>query len=57
MNSAKRNILFILFVVSVFILTAIYFTAPERKEFHRNQLGWWHNMWQVMTRHTSAERE
>jgi cytochrome c oxidase assembly protein Cox11 len=55
-HDGKRKILFILFIVCVSMLAVVYFSVPNRKEFHRNQLGWWGEMWQVMTEHASDDR-
>lgn len=37
----KKDILFIVFIITVIILAAIYFSVPERALFMENQLKWW----------------
>jgi hypothetical protein len=37
----KKNILYIVFIISVIILAVIYFSVPERSVFIENQLKWW----------------
>jgi hypothetical protein len=44
----KKDMLFVLYILTVFVLAMIYFTVPERKEFLDFQLKWWGEMWQVI---------
>jgi hypothetical protein len=37
----KKDILYIVFIVTVIILAVIYFSVPERSKFIENQLKWW----------------
>ncbi len=37
----KKNIIFIIFIMSVIIMAIIYFSVPERAKFFENQLKWW----------------
>ncbi len=37
----KKNILYIVFIITVIILAFIYFSVPERAKFFENQLKWW----------------
>jgi len=46
-NSIKDR-LFVLYILTVLVLTIIYFTVPERKEFLDFQLKWWNEMLQII---------
>jgi hypothetical protein len=48
-KNRKRDSLFVIYILSVLVLAAIYFTVPERKEFIDFELTWWGEMWQVIT--------
>ena len=47
-ENAKKERLFILYILTVLVLAVIYFTVPERKEFFDFQVKWWSEMWQVI---------
>ena len=47
-EDAKKEKLFILYILTVLVLAVIYFAVPERKEFFDFQLKWWGEMWQVI---------
>jgi len=47
-ENSKKDGLFIIYILTVLVLTIIYFTVPERKEFLDFQLKWWDEMWQVI---------
>ncbi len=47
-ENSKKDVQFILYILTVLILAVIYFTVPERKEFLDFQLKWWGEMWQVI---------
>ena len=36
-----KDVLFVLFILTVIILAVIYFTVPERKDFLEFQSKWW----------------
>jgi hypothetical protein len=44
----KKNILFVLYLLTVLVLAVMYFTVPERKEFLEFNLRWWKEFWQVL---------
>ena len=44
----KKEILFIIYTVTVLILAAIYFTVPERKDFIEFQFKWWRELVDVI---------
>jgi hypothetical protein len=37
----KKNILYIIFILTVIIMAVIYFSVPERGKFFANQIIWW----------------
>ncbi len=37
----RKDLLFVLFMLTVVTLAVIYFTGPERKEFLEFQSQWW----------------
>ena len=37
----QKNILYIIFIVTVIIMAVIYFSVPERAKFFENQIKWW----------------
>jgi len=41
MKADREKIFFILFMVIVFLMAALYFTVPERTLFFENQIKWW----------------
>jgi len=40
-DEKRKNIIFILFILIVFIMAVIYFSVPERALFLENQITWW----------------
>jgi len=40
----KRDIVFWIYLVSIIVLSVIYFSMPERKEFINNTIEWWEAM-------------
>ena len=47
-ENAKKDKLFILYILTVLVLAVIYFSVPERKEFLDFQVKWWSGMWEVI---------
>lgn len=47
-ENAKKDKLFILYILIVLVLAVIYFSVPERKEFLDFQVKWWSGMWEVI---------
>jgi hypothetical protein len=37
----KKNILFVLYILTVLVLAVIYFSVPERREFIAFNMKWW----------------
>lgn len=48
MDEGKKNLFFIIYMLIVIFLAAIYFTVPERAEFFEYQLTWWKEFWNVI---------
>ena len=44
MKKRGKEILFIVYILTVLILAVIYFTVPERALFIENQIEWWSEM-------------
>lgn len=44
----KKNMLFVLYLLTVLVLALIYFSVPERKEFLEFNLRWWKEFWRVL---------
>ncbi len=44
----KKNILFVLYMLSVLVLAVIYFSVPERREFIEFHIRWWKEFWRVL---------
>jgi len=40
----KRDIIFWIYLVIIIVLSIIYFSMPERKEFISNTIEWWKEM-------------
>ena len=40
-DESKKDLFFVLYILSALILAVIYFTMPERKEFIEFQYKWW----------------
>jgi hypothetical protein len=47
-SDTRDNIIFVLFLIVILILAAIYFTVPERKTFLENQMKWWSELWSLV---------
>ena len=47
-KTGGKEILFIIYILSVLILAVIYFTVPERAIFLENQMEWWSEMFGVL---------
>jgi hypothetical protein len=45
MNERGKDILFVIYVLSVFALSIIYFSVPERIVFLENAIQWWKDLW------------
>jgi len=43
----RKDIFFIIYIVTVFFLALIYFAVPERKEFLEFNMRWWKELWRV----------
>lgn len=48
MKSDYKDISFLVFVIVVLILSALYFFVPERILFMENQINWWSEFWGAM---------
>ncbi len=46
-NNIKDGI-FLLFILAVFVLSILYFSAPERMVFIENQIKWWDELWYIV---------
>ncbi len=44
-ESSGKDIIFVLFILTVMVLTAVYFSVPERVVFMDNQVNWWTEFW------------
>lgn len=44
----RKDIVFILYILTVLILAVIYFSVPERTLFLENQMKWWGEFWEVI---------
>jgi len=44
----SKNILFVLYLLSVLVLAVIYFTVPERTEFIEFNIRWWKEFFGVL---------
>ncbi len=44
-ENCSKDIIFILFIVTVLILSVLYFSVPERALFMENQIEWWEEFW------------
>ena len=40
----KKEILFIIYILTALILAVIYFTVPERRDFIEFQFKWWREL-------------
>jgi hypothetical protein len=49
MNEKNRDISFILFIVTILILSVVYFSVPERVQFMEFQIIWWKEFLSVLT--------
>ena len=45
----RKNTFFIIYILGILIMAAIYFSVPERKSFFEYQKKWWTGMWEVLT--------
>lgn len=46
-NNIKDGIFF-LYILTVFVLSILYFSVPERMAFIENQVKWWGELWYVV---------
>lgn len=44
-ENRSKDIIFILFIVTVLILSVLYFSVPERALFIENGMKWWGEFW------------
>ncbi len=44
-ENRSKDIIFILFIVTVLILSVLYFSVHERALFMENQIEWWEEFW------------
>lgn len=44
----KKEIPLIIYILTVLVLAAIYFTVPERKDFIEFQFTWWRELVDVI---------
>ena len=44
----SKNIIFLLFILTVLILSVLYFSVPERVLFMENQIKWWEELWDIV---------
>ena len=45
---SKKDMLFVLYIVTVLVLAVIYFSVPERKEFIEFHVKWWKEFWRSL---------
>lgn len=48
MKERGKNIIFTLFILTVLILSVMYFSVPERVLFLENQINWWSELWDIV---------
>ncbi len=44
----SKDIIFLLFILTVLILSVLYFSVPERVLFMENQIKWWEELWDIV---------
>ncbi len=44
----RKDIYFVLYIITVLVMAVIYFIVPEREAFLKNQIQWWGEMWKVI---------
>ncbi len=47
-NNNNNDKAFIVFMLSVIVLTIVYFSVPERVIFLENQIKWWSEFWDLV---------
>ncbi len=50
-----KDIVFILYILTVLILAVIYFSVPERALFLENQMKWWGEFWEMIKTFSFSE--
>lgn len=48
MGERSKDIVFLLFILTVLILSVVYFSVPERVLFMENEIKWWSELWDVV---------
>jgi hypothetical protein len=48
MSEYSKDIIFILFLLTVLIFSLLYFSVPERVLFMENQINWWKEFWDIV---------
>jgi len=43
----RKDIFFILYIMTVLVLALIYFSVPERRGFLEFNMRWWKELWRV----------
>ena len=44
MKMTRKDIVFWIYILCVVVLSILYFSMPERKEFINNTIQWWKEM-------------
>jgi len=47
-ENRSKDIVFVLFILTVLILSVIYFSMPERVTFMANEIKWWSEFWDIV---------
>lgn len=50
MKEHGKDIIFVLFILTILILAIVYFSVPERVLFMENEIGWWNEFLEVVKR-------
>ena len=48
MKEHGKDIIFVLFILTILILAIIYFSVPERVVFMENQIKWWSEFMEII---------
>ena len=48
MGEQSKDILFLFFILTVLVLSVLYFSVPERVFFMENEINWWLELWDVL---------
>ena len=47
-DERKKDVLFVILLLTILVLAGVYFSMPERSEFLQFQFKWWEEMWEVI---------